>query len=115
MKEVYEEMVALIMGSTIFTDAFDNRLFAIYGRENVAYPLAVYTPQPINYITKDAKEYAINLGFYFGSDQLTECIEFYDAFKPVLENSSFQVDIVSPEFDIELQTNTIIVQLKKIK
>lgn len=115
MKEVYEEMVALIMGSTIFTNLFNNRLFAIYGPDNVQFPFAVYTPQPLNAVTKDAKEYAINLGFYFGADQLTECIEFYDAFKPVLENSSFQVDIVSPEFDIELQTNTIIVQLKKIK
>jgi hypothetical protein len=115
MKEVYEEMVQLLLTSTIFTNVFNDRLDAVYARENTVFPFAVYTPQPTNKITKDADEFSINLGFYFGADQLTECVEFYDAFKNVIENSDFINDIISPEFDYELQVNQILINLKKIK
>jgi hypothetical protein len=115
MKEVLEEITQLLLTSTIFTNVFVDRLDAIYARENTIFPFAVYTPKPILPITKDASEYSIDMGFYFGANQLTECVEFYDAFKPVLENSTFMVEIVSPEFDIELEVNQILINLKKIK
>lgn len=115
MKQVYEEMVQLLLTSSVFTAMFNDRLDAVYARENTEFPFAVYTPQPTNAITKDAVEYSINLGFYFGADQLTEAVEFYDSFKTVLENSNFNFDIVSPEFDVELQVNQILVNLKKIQ
>ena len=68
MKQVYEEMVQLLLTSSVFTAMFNDRLDAVYARENTEFPFAVYTPQPTNAITKDAVEYSINLGFYFGND-----------------------------------------------
>jgi hypothetical protein len=115
MNEFLTELKNLFVFAPEYTSVFGNVLNANFAREGVAFPLAVYTMNPVEQASKDGQLFSVEVSFYFAIDQFPSCVVFYDSIKPVIKASDFMSEIFTPITDYELDLNKIVVNLKKIK
>lgn len=115
MNEFLTELKALFVDSTVYTAVFGTVFNANFAREGAEFPLAVYTMNPVESASKDGQLFSAEVSFYFAIDKFQDCVNFYDAIKPVIKDSAFMSEIFTPITDYDLDLNKIIVNLKKIK
>jgi hypothetical protein len=115
MNEFLTELKALFVNASQYTSVFGTVLNANFAREGAEFPLAVYTMNPVEKVSKDGEMFSVEVSFYFAIEQFPQCVDFYDTIKTVIEASDFMSEIFTPVTDYDLDLNKIIVNLKKIK
>ena len=102
IKQVSEELFALLTAETAFTDVMGQKLFPIIALEGNDFPLATYRITDQVGKTKDADGASIQLNFVFSHQAYDDCVVFTDAMKPILEAN---YDWISSTVDYEPEGN----------
>lgn len=115
MKEISKQLYEFLQTIPELTAQVGNRIYPIIAKENVQFPFVTYTLGEVPYVSKDAREFPINVSVYFQGDKVTTAMDLADILKEKFDDSNFQFNSSEINSDYETGTVYIEINLTKIK